>query len=305
MTTDDVLAKLERRLDRERRRRTEAERIAEDATRRLYSSNEELVAVNARLDALNEELRSLVYTVSHDLRNPVVTLLGYLELWERDESLRLSDEQAHDLRVMIAKGRYMSALIQDLLVFSRIGRVPEQRVPVALGALAQEVAEDVERRHPEVRVEVGALPVVEGDPVRWRQVFTNLLNNAAIHGRRDPLRVRVTAHVAEDGGAVVIVEDDGVGVPAPERQAVFQLFHRADRRRDAESTGIGLTICRKILTNLGGSIALDDADGGARVRMTLPPARVRAFADGDPRLDGAGPGGAPWPVAGSTDADRR
>lgn len=275
MTSQDVAAKLQRRLDRERRRRQEAEQIAEQATRRLYDANEELVTANARLDAVNEELRSLVYTVSHDLQNPVIALLGYLELWQHDDDLRLTDDQARDLRAMISKARYMSALIQDLLVFSRIGRAPEHRSTVRLDEIVTEVARDLEREHAAVQVDVGALPAVEGDPTHWRQIATNLLHNAAVHGHRDPLHVQVRARETGDGGAVIEVVDDGVGVPSHEREAVFQLFHRADHQRDAESTGIGLTICRKIIANLGGAIAITDDEPGTCVRITLPPERVR------------------------------
>lgn len=262
MTADADPDRLARRLERERARRLEAERIAEEATSRLF-------ATNAQLDTLNDELKAIIYTVSHDLKNPMLTLLGYLDIWVEDR-VPLDEEHAEDLRAMRRSARYMRSLIDDLLTVSRIGREREpERVRVHLTGVVSEIAEQLAHEHRDAHVEVAALPDVLGDELRLRQLFDNLLRNAMMHGGREDVTVRVTAEV-HGGQLTVDVADDGVGLPAQHREAVFRMFHRGDMARSADSTGIGLAICRKVVQQMGGTLSAAPSDGGATFRILLP-----------------------------------
>lgn len=255
-----------RRLERERSRRLEAERIAEEATARLFAANEQL-------DAVNDELKAIIYTVSHDLKNPVVTLLGYLDMWDEDH-LPLDDEHVEDLAAMRRSARYMRSLISDLLTVSRIGHEREpNRVRVDLASVASDVAAELRREHPRATFVVDDLPSVLGDDLRVRQLFDNLMRNAVVHGGQPDIEVRVTAEV-RGGQLVVDVVDDGVGIPEHEHDAVFRMFHRGDMVRSADSTGIGLAICRKVVEQMGGTLTIASSDTGATFRIELPASAV-------------------------------
>lgn len=220
----------------------------------------------------NEELEGLVFGISHDLKSPIITLLGFVDLLRSGHADQLDADAHHYLKRMSASALYMQDLLNDLLELSRIGRVHTEVEPVDLGRLVDDVAEHVVSLHPDLTVETGDLPTVMMSAGRARQLFTNLVENAAKHGGRDDITVRIDATEAADDGAVEIrVSDDGQGIPAEYREKVFGIFERlADGGVSSHGTGIGLTICRKIVEEIGGEIELVDGAGGANFRITLP-----------------------------------
>ncbi|MGH2722084.1 MAG: ATP-binding protein, partial [Actinomycetota bacterium] len=119
------------------------------------------------------------------------------------------------------------------------------------------------------RFEIGALPVLSMNPVRARQLFTNLLDNAVVHGGRPDVTVRVAAVEAPDGSVVVSVSDDGVGIPERYREKVFGVFERLEGRR-GRGTGIGLAVCRKIVESIGGRIWIAVSEQGTDIRIEMP-----------------------------------
>lgn len=222
----------------------------------------------------NAELTQLVYGVSHDLRNPLVTVLGFLGLMDDDEG-QLSETQAMALERITVSARYMEGLIDDLLQLSRIGRTDSTPSPVELAGLVRDLGDDLQHRYPDLHVEVRSPAVVMMNPTRARQLFTNLVENAARHGRRSPLEVRVTSHRLEDGSVAIDVADNGVGIPAEFHGRVFEIFQRLEGFDAAsKGSGIGLTMCRRIVEELGGSLELQKVDSGATFRVLLPPAAV-------------------------------
>jgi signal transduction histidine kinase len=113
--------------------------------------------------------------------------------------------------------------------------------------------------------------------VRARQLFTNLVENAARHGGRPDVHIRVTARLDRRGWTEVSVADDGVGIPEPYRERVFGIFERLEARDSTTvGTGMGLAICRKIVEQVGGEMRIAPADAGTDIRMTLPLASVAA-----------------------------
>jgi signal transduction histidine kinase len=221
------------------------------------------------LERANTELEAFLYSVSHDLKSPLVSLSGYLEYLTEDFGEALGPAGREYLDRMSANATYMQDLIQDLLELSRVGRIQMEPAQVDLQRLVAEIATEAERGHPGLHVEIHPLPSVLINPLRARQLFTNLLDNAANHGGRDDLHVRVTATETADGGVQVAVADDGIGVPAGYREKVFGVFERLDGRR-GKGTGIGLAICRKIAEHMGGRIWIAPSDEGADVRIELP-----------------------------------
>ena len=234
---------------------------------------------NARLafERANAELESFVYSVSHDLKSPIISVLGYLDYLKLDFGTEFPPEAMHYIERIASSANYMEALIQDLLELSRVGRVQTERSDVDLDALAHEAADEAAAGHPDASVTIESLPVLSVNPLRARQLFTNLIGNALVHSGKPDVHVRISSEMGRDGGATILVEDDGRGIPEAYLDRVFGVFERLDSSGDgAMGTGIGLAICRKVMDALGGSITADPVESGTRIRMRFPAEAVRA-----------------------------
>lgn len=218
-------------------------------------ANEARELLIRELAAKNAELERFSYTVSHDLKSPLVTIQGFVGAIEAD--LRAGDvERAKDALARIAgAGQRMQRLLEDLLELSRIGRIVNPPQDTALGELAREAVELVRGLLDEknVAVEISdGLPTVRGDRQRLLEVFQNLIENAAkFSGSQPRPRVEIGAR-AENGGQVFYVRDNGQGIDPRFRDRVFDLFERLDPR--AEGTGVGLALARRIVEAHGGRI---------------------------------------------------
>ena len=228
------------------------------------------------LERTNEELTALVYGISHDLRSPIVTVMGYLELLQSDASDALDDDAKHYLERISISARYMDALIRDLLELSRIGRTQTETETVELESVVRDIADEMELSCPDATVRVRQLPSVAMNAIRARQLFTNLIENALRHGGRSDITVTVAGGV-DDATAVITVADDGVGIPRAYRERVFGIFERLDGDVGSPSagTGIGLAMCRKIVEQVDGSIQIDPSDVGTTFTIRLPAAAVQ------------------------------
>ena len=205
-----------------------------------------------------------------------MTVIGYLELLSTDAGDQLGPEARHYLDRISFSARYMDSLIRDLLELSRIGRTQTDQSPVPLGELVEDITAELRRTHPAARFAIGTLPTVVMNPVRARQLFTNLMENAVRHGGRDDITVSVTAEQTSPRQAVITLADDGVGIAEAYRERVFGIFERLDE--DAEGnpsgTGIGLTMCRKIVEQQSGSIWIDPSPVGTTFKIALPSSAV-------------------------------
>jgi two-component system sensor kinase FixL len=231
----------------------------------------DLAAANKELERANAELETLVYSASHDLKSPMVSLLGYLEYLRLDFGEVLGPEGNRYLNRMADSTVYMQQLIHDLIDLSRVGRSGVEPIKVDLGRLVRAIAEDAAAANPAAEIRVGRLPVVTGDPTGFRQLFTNLLENAIRHAGRPDLVVAVDGRDRPDGAVELSVRDNGKGIPAEHRERVFGVFERLEGPSTSEGTGMGLAICRKIVEVLGGAIAIV-GDRGTDVRILLPEA---------------------------------
>lgn len=218
----------------------------------------------------NRELETLVYGISHDLKSPIISLLGYLELLREDHGAELAEGGSHYLHRMETAALYMQDLLGDLLELSRIGRVNVDTEEVDLRALLDDIRGSTTGMFPCMRVDIGELPVVTMNGARARQLFTNLVENAARHGGRDDITVRVWGVRRDDGSAVVSVVDDGIGIPAEYREKAFGIFERLAGREHSAGTGIGLAVCRKIVENVGGTVEIVDSPIGTHLRVVFP-----------------------------------
>jgi two-component system, LuxR family, sensor kinase FixL len=231
-----------------------------------------LAAANRELERTNAELETLVYSASHDLKSPMVSLLGYLEYLKLDYGDVLGKEGGRYVARISDCTLYMQRLIHDLIDLSRVGRTGTDAVDVDLAELVRIIADEAAASQPAVTFRIGRLPVVGGDPVGFRQLFTNLIENAVRHGGRPDLSVTVEGRSRADAGVELSVRDDGTGIPPEHRERVFGVFERLDAPSTTAGTGMGLAICRKIVELLGGSITIHGVPGahGTDVRIVLP-----------------------------------
>ncbi|WP_084265443.1 sensor histidine kinase [Actinomadura macra] len=224
-------------------------------------------SVNVTLGRLEDVLirqRGFVADVSHELRSPLAGLRAQLEVaLEHPED----EDWPTVARMALSDADRLQGIVTDLLILAKLGAgVHAERERVDLGALVSAEATRRVRRVP-VEVEVGEDIVILADRDHMVRLLTNLLDNAERHAAS---RVRVTA-AAQERDAVVVVADDGSGIPPEERERVFWRFHRLaeGRRRDRGGTGLGLTISRDIAQAHGGTLVAA-GDDGARLILRVP-----------------------------------
>ncbi|KAA6432841.1 GAF domain-containing sensor histidine kinase [Agrococcus sediminis] len=229
----------------------------------------ELRRLTRELDRSNEQLTHFAAQVSHDLRNPLSALVGFLELASSSEDI--GSAAAAIARAEGAAAR-MGAMVDGLLDHSRAGGAA-RREDVHLDRILADTLDDLDALivATGARVDAGPLPVVTGDPVLLRLLLQNLLSNALQHGGAAGrgARVEVGAHALTSGWRIT-VDDDGPGVPEHDRERVFDAMERGDAGH-ADGLGLGLSTCRRIVRAHGGRIGIDDApSGGASVWVVLP-----------------------------------
>lgn len=221
-----------------------------------------------RLDLAFSRQRRFVADASHELRTPLTAIRGQLEVLARDPDPGAAEVRRVEGLVLRELGR-MEQLVEELLTLARLDEgTTIELSAVDLRALLAELAQS-----DPARPELGELAAgtVRGRPELLARVVSNLLANARRHAGGDG-RVVLSSTAAGDRIAVA-VDDDGPGIPAAERERVFERFHRVDsaRGRDSGGSGLGLAISREIVVAHGGRIWADESDlGGARIAFELP-----------------------------------
>jgi signal transduction histidine kinase/CHASE3 domain sensor protein len=244
-----------------------ARREAEHAIRTL---NEELTAQTEDLELTNHELESFSYSVSHDLRAPLRHIAGYARILQEDAAERLDDDGRRQLDIIAGSARRMGALIDDLLALSRLGRRPVQLQAVDMGALVRDALRDVPAAVG--KLEVGALPDAQGDPALLKQVWINLLSNAAKYSAPRGAEARITVAGERAGDHLrYSVRDNGVGFDMRYRDKLFGVFQRLHAQDEFEGTGVGLAIVHRIVMRHGGRLDAEGEPGrGAVFSFDLP-----------------------------------
>ena len=221
----------------------------------------------AELQARNVELASFNYTVSHDLKNPLVTIKAYVGLVRKDAAAGKLERMLHDIdRIGCAADR-MHQLLDDLLDLSRVGGVQNPPEELSMSELAHQAATGCQATEAGVRVDIpDDLPVVRGDRKQLREVFQNLIENAVIYmGKQPSPRIEVGARDlrGRDGSVeptVFYVRDNGSGIDPPYHDKIFGLFERLDV--STEGTGLGLALVKRIVEVHGGRVWVESEGDG-------------------------------------------
>jgi len=254
-------------------------RVAE-RTAELRKAAEEIGRLNAGLEQRvaerTSELEAFSYMVSHDLRAPLRHMQGYVELLTRETAAApLPDPARRHLQTIADVSAEMGQLIDDLLAFSRVGKVDLDRTRVRPNDLVEETIGGLGMMIRERRIDwqIGALPPVMGDPAALKQVFANLIGNAVKYTRpRDHARIEIGCGGEENGRLIFFVRDNGVGFDMQYSHKLFGVFQRLHRAQDFEGTGIGLAIVQRIINRHDGRVWAEGVlNQGATFYFTLQP----------------------------------
>jgi len=233
--------------------------------------NRELERRVVELTAVNSELETFTYTVSHDLRAPLRQIDGFSRIL-LEEGKAWSADTRHYLDRIREGSAKMGRMVDELLSLARIGRQPLIVRPVELSSIVAEILRELqpELEGRPVEWQIGELPTALCDPVLIRNVFANLLSNALKFTRTRPRALIQVGQVDRDGRSVVFVRDNGVGFNMRYSNKLFGVFQRLHRQDEFEGTGVGLATVQRIVHKHGGEVwAESEPDRGATFYFTL------------------------------------
>lgn len=255
---------------------------------KIKMAEEELKSYAKRLEESNKELQDFAYIASHDLQEPLRKVIAFGDRLVQKYS-NVLDERGRDyLRRMYTAAQRMQSLIQGLLNFSRVNTKAQPFEPVDLNSVMRDVLSDLEERINETgaRIEIGNLSIVDADPLQMRQLFQNLIGNALKFSKKDVSpEIRIYGSMSQNGKSgenyKIVIEDNGIGFDQKYADRIFGVFQRLHGKQEYEGTGIGLSICKKIVERHGGNIQAEGSPGkGAKFIITMPLRHSEGGGDG-------------------------
>lgn len=226
----------------------------------------------AQLEAINKELEAFSYSVSHDLRAPLRSIIGYSEILKEDNYNHLNDDGKRALTTVMQNAKKMNILIDDLLQFSRLGKKPLEKTEVNNQKLVNAVLAELKEATPETAsITVSSLSSIEADESLMHQVWINLISNAIKYSskKENPL-IEIGSY--KNGEEIIfVVKDNGTGFDMQYANKLFGAFQRLHKATEFPGTGVGLALAQRILNRHGGKIWVEaKVDEGAAFYFSLP-----------------------------------
>ncbi|MEZ3143069.1 ATP-binding protein [Halobaculum sp. MBLA0143] len=260
---------------------------ARDVTDRVRAQ-QKLEATVEKLEESNERLEQFAYVASHDLKEPLRMVTSYVQLLESRYGDELDEDAREFMDFAVDGAKRMGAMIDGLLEYSRVDTDGDPMVETDLETVVDEVRDDLAVRIDDTGATVTAdpLPTLVADRNQVRMLLQNLVANAIKYSESTP-QIHVSAADRGDEWTLA-VEDDGVGIPESQRDAVFEVFNRLDDRSDESGTGIGLAVCRKIVERHGGEIWVESTVGEGSTFFASFPKREPGEPVEDPTVTAEG-----------------
>ncbi len=245
--------------------------VERDVTERKRAE-EQLRRTVEDLERSNAELQQFAYVASHDLQEPLRMIASYVELLEEDYADKLDADANEFIQYAVEGATRMQEMIQALLEYSRVGTRGKPFEPTDVNEVLRQVLSDLQISIEENRAVVtnDSLPIILADDIQIGQLFQNLISNAIKFRNAEPPHVHITA---EEQGKnwLFSVHDNGIGIDPEYRDRIFVIFQRLHDREEYAGTGIGLSVCKKIVERHGGKIWVESELGkGATFHFTIP-----------------------------------
>ncbi|MEO6489707.1 MAG: ATP-binding protein [Ferruginibacter sp.] len=246
--------------------------IVKDITERKRKENL-IIESEAKLKKVNEEMEAFTYSVSHDLRAPLRSIVGFTSILEDDYTSKLDDEAKRLMGVIKRNTLKMGTLIDDLLTFSKLSKQDIIKTNIDTNELVNEVIAELDNKHGHANIEwcISEMPAMYADVNSIRQVWINLVSNAIKYsGKKTDPKIIIKGHV-EKHQTYFSIQDNGVGFDQKYSNKLFKVFQRLHGASEFEGTGVGLAIVEKIIAKHGGKIEVEaEQDKGAKFYFKLP-----------------------------------
>lgn len=245
------------------------EKLIQQALKEL---NEKNLSLRKYIDS-NMQLESFAYIASHDLREPLLTVIGFCKVLEKKTYQKLDEKERQYLQFIQSATLNMDRLIRDLLTFARINTDQPKHEPIKIRLLLEQILNElkvsIDRRGVEVAL-MGLPENILGDETQIKQLFQNLISNAIKFSAQQRPKVTIGG-IEEENEWTFYIEDNGIGIAPEFQEKIFLLFRRLKGINDKNSgTGIGLAVCKKVVENHGGKIWVESEEGkGAKFNFTL------------------------------------
>jgi signal transduction histidine kinase len=237
----------------------------------LKEKNEEIKRYVHKLEISNNELKQFAHIASHDLREPLRMITSYMGLTQRSMKDTMTEQQAEFIHFAIDGAKRMDQLIVDVLRLARVDTNPRVEM-VRLTNVVEEIRLNLDALLKEKNAVVisSDLPKIVADRTQMLQVLQNIISNGIKYNESEQPGVIIKWHIKGDE-LEITVADNGIGIPESYRERVFEMFKRVQTEKQYSGSGIGLTICKKIIEGMGGRIKIEDnPKGGTLFRITLP-----------------------------------
>ncbi len=254
-------------------------------TKDLHEKNQELIRKN-------EEVENFIHIISHDLKAPLVSIQGFTSILKSEMGSAMNQAQLDYLNRIQINAQQMNVLILDLLEFSRVGRIEDEKQSVNMAELIKEIVAElkpeIDRCHVSVRFNED-LPVLWGSKKRLSQVFTNLITNAIKYmGPKQSPQIDIGYSKNGSIMSTLWVKDNGIGIKKEYQEKIFQIFQRVPNQLKVEGTGIGLSIVKKIVGLNGGEVWVKSEEGkGSQFFVQWPMNTLPADAVHNPEMTGS------------------